>query len=492
MVCKREYLETFKTAFPQPVIYGFFVAVGLAMIESSLKVVVGEDILQACWTNRIAFAQCLTSIGFGLLNRFGSRYLRHYLALPGLLLTEIAVVYVCLAACGMSVEEAREEVPIETCTNEGELNMRSELVRAGVTNLACGASGGGVCYMSLSPTRLNEDAAVWLVCGGTVLEFIPKPWAAGMLLHLAFGYILEGAWDPRQVLTRSEFVAYRDIAAFLERLCTAVQGKKILDIVDYTTAPRSVGGVMNFIGELETWLKDIPPLQQPMRFGNIAFRSWHNRLADRLPRIFDRILGPELQPAVIELTPYIYFGLPRDTEIELERLSFAEVTHARYDVARVFQRIRRSCSVEEMRSQRARLVAQGIFSEMAQNAVEIINEDDSWFTQIYVALARVVEHWGADLYPVFRRLCRDALALPGKNLPAVLQEVTTAIKDALDELVTEHDLQVASIEVEMLHVPSEEESNEGEDATGRSHVFDPSDRGTCLGCGETGEDIFIS
>lgn len=37
----------------------------------------------------------------------------------------------------------------------------------------------------------------------------------------------------------------------------------------------------------------------------------------------------------------------------------------------------------------------------------------------------------------------------------------------------------------MLHVPSEEESNEGEDATGRSHVFDPSDRGTCLGCGET-------
>ncbi|KAF4705979.1 Serine/threonine-protein phosphatase 2A activator, partial [Perkinsus olseni] len=84
-----------------------------------------------------------------------------------------------------------------------------------------------------------------------------------------------------------------------------------------------------------------------------------------------------------------YFGLPRDTEVELERLSFAEVTHARYDVARVFQKIRLSCSNDEMRNQRARLLAQGIFSEMAQNAVEIINEDDSWFTQIYVALARV-------------------------------------------------------------------------------------------------------
>ncbi|KAF4682368.1 Serine/threonine-protein phosphatase 2A activator [Perkinsus olseni] len=180
-----------------------------------------------------------------------------------------------------------------------------------------------------------------------------------------------------------------------------------------------------------------------------------------------------------------YFGLPRDTEVELERLSFAEVTHARYDVARVFQKIRLSCSNDEMRIQRARLLAQGIFSEMAQNAVEIINEDDSWFTQIYVALARVVEHWGSDLYPVFRRLCRDALAIPGRNLSAALEEVTTSIKAALDELVAEHDLQVASIEVEMLNAPTEEDSNEVEDATGRSQEFDTADRGTCLGCGET-------
>ncbi|KAF4687356.1 Serine/threonine-protein phosphatase 2A activator [Perkinsus olseni] len=85
-VCKREYLETFKTAFPQPVIYGFFVAIGLAMIDSSLKVVVGEDILTACWNNRICFLQCVASLLCGLLNRFGSRYLHHYLALPGLLM----------------------------------------------------------------------------------------------------------------------------------------------------------------------------------------------------------------------------------------------------------------------------------------------------------------------------------------------------------------------------------------------------------------------
>ncbi|EER19035.1 phosphotyrosyl phosphatase activator, putative, partial [Perkinsus marinus ATCC 50983] len=68
--------------------------------------------------------------------------------------------------------------------------------------------------------------------------------------------------------------AYRDIAAFLERLCTAVQGKKILDV------------------------------------------SWHNRLVDRLPKIFDRILGPELQPAVIELTPYILDSFGNPTRVD--------------------------------------------------------------------------------------------------------------------------------------------------------------------------------
>ncbi|KAF4657340.1 Serine/threonine-protein phosphatase 2A activator, partial [Perkinsus chesapeaki] len=180
-----------------------------------------------------------------------------------------------------------------------------------------------------------------------------------------------------------------------------------------------------------------------------------------------------------------YFGLPSDTDVELERLSFAEVTHARYDVARVFQKIRQSCSNDEMRGQRAKLLAQGIFSEMAQNAVEIINEDDSWFTQIYVALARVAEHWGQDLYSVFRRLCRDALEVPNRTISAALEEVTSTIKDTLDELVNEHDLQVSSIEVEILNAPNDEDQSEAEDSTGRSQNFDPADRGKCVGCGET-------
>mmetsp|Transcript_19246 Transcript_19246/g.16483 ORF Transcript_19246/g.16483 Transcript_19246/m.16483 type:complete len:134 (+) Transcript_19246:2-403(+) len=131
--------------------------------------------------------QCVASLLCGLLNRFGSRYLKHYLALPGILMTEIAVAYVLLAASGMSVEEAREDgwlfnsvptgsvftlstnyvahplkelrpmissslwsilasmivvlwvdlaagtvVPMEA-TAGGELNMRCELTRAGVT-----------------------------------------------------------------------------------------------------------------------------------------------------------------------------------------------------------------------------------------------------------------------------------------------------------------------------------------------------------------------
>jgi hypothetical protein len=32
------------------------------------------------------------------------------------------------------------------------------------------------------------------------------------------------------------------------------------------------------MGILKQWTIDIPPTQQPMRFGNKAFRTWHQRL----------------------------------------------------------------------------------------------------------------------------------------------------------------------------------------------------------------------
>jgi serine/threonine-protein phosphatase 2A activator len=34
------------------------------------------------------------------------------------------------------------------------------------------------------------------------------------------------------------------------------------------------------LDKLEQWIEEIPPLQTPQRFGNLAFRTWGKRLEE--------------------------------------------------------------------------------------------------------------------------------------------------------------------------------------------------------------------
>lgn len=40
----------------------------------------------------------------------------------------------------------------------------------------------------------------------------------------------------------------------------------------------------NMIATLEQWVDEIPPVQQPMRFGNKAFRSWLDKVHQVRPK----------------------------------------------------------------------------------------------------------------------------------------------------------------------------------------------------------------
>lgn len=37
---------------------------------------------------------------------------------------------------------------------------------------------------------------------------------------------------------------------------------------------------VELINEISSWVDDIPPIQQPMRFGNKAFRSFFDRVVE--------------------------------------------------------------------------------------------------------------------------------------------------------------------------------------------------------------------
>merc|ERR1719421_1619670 len=55
-------------------------------------------------------------------------------------------------------------------------------------------------------------------------------------------------------------------------------------------ASAEVRSFVEMLEELGTWIDEIPPLDQPMRFGNKAFRTWHGRLSERAEGLLSRVL----------------------------------------------------------------------------------------------------------------------------------------------------------------------------------------------------------
>ncbi|CBK21877.2 uncharacterized protein [Blastocystis hominis] len=57
--------------------------------------------------------------------------------------------------------------------------------------------------------------------------------------------------------------------------------------------------------ELNTWIDEIPPLVQPSRFGNKAFRIWFDRLCNNSASLVEKIVGAENFEKCKELSGYL-------------------------------------------------------------------------------------------------------------------------------------------------------------------------------------------
>lgn len=118
---------------------------------------------------------------------------------------------------------------------------------------------------------------------------------------------------PEHIPAWEKSEAYQDLLGFILTLNEAVKDKKISD--SYPVAPlieRSVG----MLDELDAWIADIPPIEQPQRFGNKAFRDWFARLSERTGGLLRTALEEKFHPAVEELTTYVIESFGNDTRID--------------------------------------------------------------------------------------------------------------------------------------------------------------------------------
>lgn len=62
---------------------------------------------------------------------------------------------------------------------------------------------------------------------------------------------------------------------FILALNESVQGKALN--AEYTQSP-TIANIVQMLNEFDEWITQIPPTEQPQRFGNKSFREWHERL----------------------------------------------------------------------------------------------------------------------------------------------------------------------------------------------------------------------
>ena len=129
-----------------------------------------------------------------------------------------------------------------------------------------------------------------------------------------------------ELFKKSETAA--EIAGFVKACADAIVGKKISDVgttnsqsipsssssssssnsqgsLDKTDNNGVIGKVVTFLHQLHAMIDEIPPLKQPMRFGNKAFRTFHTRLCEESVVFLQQLLPLHQQEANVELAAYL-------------------------------------------------------------------------------------------------------------------------------------------------------------------------------------------
>jgi hypothetical protein len=113
---------------------------------------------------------------------------------------------------------------------------------------------------------------------------------------------------------KSQFL--KDFTKFIQLLSDSVVGIKVSD-TSYTVCD-PIEKFERFMQSLHDLVDEIPPIQQPMRFGNKAFRDWHARLGERANEFLDTLLPEDMiiRGAKTELVPYLQMSFGNETRID--------------------------------------------------------------------------------------------------------------------------------------------------------------------------------
>uniref|UniRef100_A0A8C5WM54 Serine/threonine-protein phosphatase 2A activator n=1 Tax=Leptobrachium leishanense TaxID=445787 RepID=A0A8C5WM54_9ANUR len=107
--------------------------------------------------------------------------------------------------------------------------------------------------------------------------------------------------------------ASADYMGFVLALNDAVKGKKLS--CDYKVS-EAIEKLMALLEVLNRWIDETPPVDQPSRFGNKAFRTWYAKLDQEAENLVSTVIPPSLSPAAPEVAVYLKESVGNSTRID--------------------------------------------------------------------------------------------------------------------------------------------------------------------------------
>ncbi|KAH0563955.1 serine/threonine-protein phosphatase 2A activator-like isoform X2 [Cotesia glomerata] len=118
---------------------------------------------------------------------------------------------------------------------------------------------------------------------------------------------------PESMAVWEKSEAYCEYLGFILALNEAVQGKALNA---ECTQGDAVKKTVTMLDTFDQWLTEIPPTEQPQRFGNKSFREWFKRLQELGEEELKKVLPENLHRASQELFQYLLEGFGNPTRID--------------------------------------------------------------------------------------------------------------------------------------------------------------------------------
>lgn len=107
--------------------------------------------------------------------------------------------------------------------------------------------------------------------------------------------------------------AYADVLGFICAMNDAIKDKKLSEEY-YVSEP--VKGLCSIFTTLSEWIDAIPPIDQPQRFGNKAFKEFYEKLVHESSTLLENISDEKFRPSICELSVYLNESFGNATRID--------------------------------------------------------------------------------------------------------------------------------------------------------------------------------